>query len=1023
LDVSLTLNEQPGDRIGRYKLLQQIGEGGCGVVYMAEQREPVRRRVALKVIKLGMDTREVIARFEAERQALALMDHPNISKVLDAGATDAGRPYFVMELVQGIPITHYCDKNKLNTKERLELFVQVCHAIQHAHQKGIIHRDIKPSNILVADQEGVPEPKIIDFGIAKATAGQKLTDKTVFTALEQFIGTPAYMSPEQAKLSGLDIDTRSDIYSLGVLLYELLTGRTPFDARRLLEVGFDEIRRIIREEEPPSPSKRLSTMADEEQTTAARARQTDSPRLLHLIRGDLDWIVMKCLDKDRNRRYETANALASDIMRHVNNEPVLARPPSKVYRFQKLVRRHKLAFAAAAAVGLTLLISLGVVVSALQTSRESERAAKGALLRAQTAESADLAEAKKAKSEAERAETAETLAKQRLAESEAISKFLTQLFQSPDPARDGRTIKVVDILSAAARKLETELTNQPSLQAKLQATLGLTYDALGLSREAIPLQEKVRDYYLAASGPEHPDTLGAMNELANFYDDAGRRDEALKLREEVLALRRTVNGPEDPATLIAMNNLANSYFEAGRRDEALKMREEVLALRRTVSGPEHTDTLKAMNNLGDSYEAVGRREEALKLREEVLPLRRKVSGPEHPETLRAMHNLANSYDEAGRRDEALKLREEALALSRKLNRPESPDTLGAMNNLAYSYHEAGRRDEAIMLMEEVLALCRKVNGLEHPNTLDAMQNLASSYDDAGRRVQALKMRELVLALRRKVLGPEHADTLTTMSDLATSYDESARRDEALKLREEALPLFRKVLGPENPYTLQAMNDLASSYAEAGRHQEAIALLAKACEADPKDTDGSLTLATWQTWFSHDADYEATRRRLVQQAEGTDQAGTAERAAKAASLRPSTDAVLLTNALHLAQRAVELGTNSSSLPWYQLSLGLAEYRNGQFAAAERSIVVAEQTVGDQDEIQGIAHMFHAMSLFRQNRPEEARKLFTQAETQMLPLPKDENKPSVDGRTLDHDLLIWWLAYKEAKSMLSESAAKP
>jgi serine/threonine protein kinase len=319
------VTEKTGDRIGRYKLLQTIGEGGCGVVYMAEQEEPVRRRVAFKVIKLGMDTKQVIARFQAERQALAMVDHPNIAKVLDAGATETGRPYFVMELVRGIKITDYCDQNHLSPRQRLDLFIPVCQAIQHAHQKGIIHRDIKPSNILVTLHDGVPVPKVIDFGIAKATEG-RLTDQTLFTAFEQFLGTPAYMSPEQAELSGLDIDTRSDIYSLGVLLYELLTGKTPFDARELVEAGLDAMRRTIREKEPVRPSTRLSTMLKEELTTTARQRSLEAPKLISLLRGDLDWIVMKCLEKDRTRRYETANGLAMDLLRHLKNEPVLARP-------------------------------------------------------------------------------------------------------------------------------------------------------------------------------------------------------------------------------------------------------------------------------------------------------------------------------------------------------------------------------------------------------------------------------------------------------------------------------------------------------------------------------------------------------------------------------------------------------------------------------------------------------------------------------------------------------------------------
>ena len=362
--------EAPAQMLGRYKLLEKIGEGGFGEVWMAEQREPVKRRVALKIIKLGMDSRQIVARFEAERQALAMMDHANIAKIFDADVTDTGRPYFVMELVRGIKITEYCDQNQLPTRERLRLFILVCQAIQHAHQKGIIHRDIKPSNILVTLHDGVPVPKVIDFGIAKATQ-QELTDKTVFTQFQQFIGTPAYISPEQAEMSGLDIDTRADIYSLGVLLYELLVGQTPFDAKEMMKGGLDALRQIIREREPLRPSTKLNTLQGDARTTAGKHRQTDVGKLVHQLQGDLDWIVMKCLEKDRTRRYETANGLAVDLKRHLNDEPVVARPPSAAYRFQKLVRRNKLAFAAASAVTLTLIAGLSFSTWAFLRERKA----------------------------------------------------------------------------------------------------------------------------------------------------------------------------------------------------------------------------------------------------------------------------------------------------------------------------------------------------------------------------------------------------------------------------------------------------------------------------------------------------------------------------------------------------------------------------------------------------------------------------------------------------------------------------
>jgi serine/threonine protein kinase len=376
--------EKVEDKIGRYKLLERIGAGGCGVVYLAEQEVPIRRRVALKIIKPGMDTESVIARFEIERQALALMDHPNIAKVFDAGATESGRPYFVMELVRGVKITDYCDQNGLTMDERLGLFVQVCRAVQHAHQKGIIHRDIKPSNILVSKSEdGSALPVVIDFGIAKATTNQRLSDATVFTAFEMLIGTPAYMSPEQAELGGVDVDTRSDIYSLGVLLYELLTGSTPFDVSTVMKAGLDEIRRVIREKEPARPSTRLSTMNAVELTAAAHHRRSAPPNMIRSVRGDLDWIVMKALEKDRSRRYETANGMALDVQRHLDNEAISARPPSSLYKFQKLVLRNKLVFTGLGLIAAICLASLIIVWSiereARQKAEDGERKARNEL--------------------------------------------------------------------------------------------------------------------------------------------------------------------------------------------------------------------------------------------------------------------------------------------------------------------------------------------------------------------------------------------------------------------------------------------------------------------------------------------------------------------------------------------------------------------------------------------------------------------------------------------------------------------
>jgi serine/threonine protein kinase/Tfp pilus assembly protein PilF len=758
--IILQCKEKPGDRIGRYKLLQQIGEGGCGVVYMAEQEEPVRRRVALKVIKLGMDTKSVIARFEAERQALALMDHPSIAKVFDAGATQTGRPYFVMELVRGIKITDYCDENNLSTEERLKLFTEVCQAIQHAHQKGIIHRDIKPSNILVTvDEPGSPgSPKVIDFGIAKATTGQRLTEKTVFTAFEQFIGTPAYMSPEQAMMTSLDIDTRTDIYALGVLLYELLTGRTPFNAEELMAGGLDAMRQILLEQEPVSPSTRLSTMLAAELTTVAVHRRAEPARLGTLLRGDLDWIVMKALEKDRKRRYETANGLAADIQRHLNNEPIAARPPSTAYRFQKMVRRNRLAFAAASAITAALVMGLGI--STWMFFREKEALQKAHI------------EAVK---------------------SQQVAQFLKNMLEGVQPSvalgRD--TVMLREILDNTADRLGKNLKGQPEAEAELRTVLGLTYlkleesgKAEGMHREALRLRKSLL-------GETNELVAASLNNLSRVLISRNQWPEAEAMARQSLAINRVLHGKEHPDVALSLYVLASALQRQGKLAEAETFHREALAMRKKFLGDD-PDVASSLNNLAIVLRDLGRKAEAETTLREALALQKRLFGNDHPDVAVSLTHLSAVLRDRGNLPEAESMAREVLAIRRKLFGSEHKLVAFALTGLALLLEKQERFAESDPMYREALAIGLKLLVTEQmePFVETWLTHLASTDQKHSAPQDAEKHFQDMIRLIRETLGDSHRLLGLVLHNFAEFLRDQKRWGEAAEQYQKALPLRR-----------------------------------------------------------------------------------------------------------------------------------------------------------------------------------------------------------------------------------------
>jgi serine/threonine protein kinase len=810
--------ETIGTKVGPYILREQIGEGGFGLVFVAEQTEPVKRKVALKVIKPGMDSHQVIARFEAERQALALMDHPNIARVLDAGATDSGRPYFVMELVRGIPITEYCDKNQLPPRERLDLFITVCQAIQHAHQKGIIHRDVKPSNVLVTSHDGKPVAKVIDFGVAKAIH-QQLTERTIYTNFAQMVGTPLYMSPEQAEMSGLDIDTRSDIYSLGVLLYELLTGTTPLEKKRLREAAYDEIRRLIREEEPSKPSTRLST-SDSIASVAAQ-RKTEPAKLSKLLQGDLDWITMKALEKDRTRRYETASGLARDVQRYLTDEPVEACPPSATYRLRKFARKNRTMLTTAVAIAALLIAGAGVSIWQALRAKQAESLAQKAA-EAERQSKLDVQASAAAEKEAKiQAQKNLEQAKSNLAFAKKGNEILGSIFAGLKPekiAESGRPLQDVlrENLGKAVKDLEGSAIGDPLEVANMQNTLGMSLLALGEFKQSVDVLGKSLETRKSVLGTEHHDTVESMNNLALAYQDDGKVDKALPLIEQAYQVLKATHGPEHPDTLTSMDNLAEAYKDTGKVGLALPLAEETLKLRKSKLGAEHPDTLISMNNLAGIYQDAGKLDLAVALYEESLRINKAVRGASQPEPLTAMSNLALAYKVTGKLDKALPLYEETLKGKIKILGAEHPDTLNTMNNLAAAYDAAGKLDLELPLHEKVFRLRKAKLGADHPSTLASMSNLATAYQNGGKLNLAVPMFVENFELTKNKLGADHPQTLLSMHNLAAAYHVAGKLDLALPLYLETLQLRKAKLGDDHPDTLASMNNLASWYWKAGK---------------------------------------------------------------------------------------------------------------------------------------------------------------------------------------------------------------
>jgi non-specific serine/threonine protein kinase/serine/threonine-protein kinase len=734
--------------IDGYRILEQVGAGGMGEVYRAEQTDPIRRTVALKIIKRGMDTKEVITRFEAERQALALMDHPSIAKVFEAGSTPRGRPYFAMEYVRGIPITTYCDEHKLSVRERLELFIQLCEGVQHAHQKAIIHRDLKPSNVLVTIQDAKPVPKIIDFGVAKATA-QKLTEKTMYTALGETIGTPEYMSPEQAAMTSEDVDTRTDVYALGVILYELLVGALPFEPSELRKAGFEGIVRMIREQDPPRPSTRVGTLGDRGDDVA-RARRTLPNKLTSRLRGDLDWITMRALEKDRTRRYGSPSDLAADVRRHLRHEPVFAGPPSAAYRTRKFVRRHTLGVGIASAGALVLVaFAVTMAVQANRIARERDRADQEATT------------------------------------SDRVSEFLVSVFNVSDPGEArGNSITAREVLDNGALRIQRELSDQPLLRAKMMDTMGRVYQNLGLYSRADELLVGALELRQAEVGEEHLESVESLSHLGWLRIWQGRLDEARKMHAQVLSVRERVLGTEHVDTAWSLYYLGTTMVFGGEASRGRQLLERALPIFEWKLGPKHQATAWCLNDIGNSHMDTDP-ESALPFYERALVIKEETLGPDHYDVGLANSNLAYCLLKAGRLSEARSQLEKALAILEGTLGPNHFALASALHNLGEALRRLGDYEEARHTLYRALEILDASVEPEYRTYPYVLLELALLARDSGDYAEADSFFRRTLEIRDKSLQPSHPDLAKTQEEYAALLREMGRVDEAVTMEARA----------------------------------------------------------------------------------------------------------------------------------------------------------------------------------------------------------------------------------------------